>query len=55
MNQDILEMAHSHLVNVEQALAGLYKQREELEKEIVKITDYLQKGKEKLAEETKSE
>ena len=45
MNQDVLEMAQSHLVNVEQALANLHKQKDELDKEIVKVTDYLKKGK----------
>mgnify|MGYP001252937026 CR=1 FL=1 len=55
MNQDVLEMAQSHLVNVEQALANLHKQKDELDKEIVKVTDYLKKGKDKLAEEINSE
>jgi predicted nucleic acid-binding Zn-ribbon protein len=38
---DLKDMARAHMGNVQVALSDLYKQKQKIEEEIVKITNYL--------------
>jgi peptidoglycan hydrolase CwlO-like protein len=41
MMMDLIDMAKAHIGNVQSALQDLYKQKQNIEQEIAKITNYL--------------
>lgn len=41
---DLTDMAKAHLGNVQNALVDLYKQREKIDEEIARLTNYLKEG-----------
>lgn len=43
---ELADMAKAHLSNIQNAIVDLYKQREKIEEEITKLTNYLKEGEE---------